>query len=85
MTQDKKNWQKRFFAIHQDFVLFSFKAHQVSKVTTQRIQRQNILMSDILLRYNSLPCGTQRCTRMATRHHGQRLRKKKTFMVGRSL
>ena len=32
MTQDKKNWQKRFFAIHQDFVLFSFKAHQVCEL-----------------------------------------------------
>ena len=31
--------------------------------------------AEILLRYNSLPCGIQCCCRMATRHHGQRLRK----------
>ena len=37
----------------------------------------------ILLHYNSLPCGTECCSRMAARP-GQRLRKK-TFIVGRSL
>ena len=29
----------------------------------------------LLLRYNSLPCGTECCSRMAARHHGQCLRK----------
>ena len=35
-----------------------------------------LLVSAILLRYNSLPCGTQYCSQMATGHYGQRLRKK---------
>ena len=34
-----------------------------------------VLQGKILLRYNSLPCGADCCSRMATRHHGQRLRK----------
>ena len=29
MTCDKKVWQKRYFAVHDTFVLYSFKAHQV--------------------------------------------------------
>jgi hypothetical protein len=29
MSTDGRNWQKRWFAIHKDFVLYSFKAHQV--------------------------------------------------------
>ena len=36
---------------------------------------QQLAMVAILLHYNSLLCGTQCCSRMATRHHGQRLRK----------
>ena len=31
-------------------------------------------INDILLRYNSLPCGTDCCSRMAARHHGHHLR-----------
>ena len=30
MSQDKKIWNKRWFAVHKDYVLYSFKAHQVS-------------------------------------------------------
>ena len=41
--------------------------------------RASSRINDILLPYNSLPCGTQCCTRMATRHHGQRLRKKDIY------
>lgn len=28
MSSDKKTWNRKFFAIHTDFVLYSFKAHQ---------------------------------------------------------
>jgi len=30
MSVDKKTWQRRWFSVHSDFVLYSFKAHQVS-------------------------------------------------------
>lgn len=29
MSVDKKTWQRRYFAVHKNFVLYSFKAHQV--------------------------------------------------------
>jgi len=29
MSSNARNWQRRWFAVHQDFVLYSFKAHQV--------------------------------------------------------
>ena len=46
-----------------------------SEITDIPLIESQRLKDDLLLRYNSLPCGTQCCSRMATRHHGQRLRK----------
>ena len=38
MTCDKKVWQKRYFAVHDNFTLYAFKAHQVGTLyyTTSR-------------------------------------------------
>ena len=30
MSLDKKTWHRRWFSVHSDFVLYSFKAHQVN-------------------------------------------------------
>ena len=29
MSSNARSWQRRWFAVHKDFVLYSFKAHQV--------------------------------------------------------
>ena len=29
MSVDNRTWQRRWFSVHSDFVLYSFKAHQV--------------------------------------------------------
>ena len=44
------------------------------EVTLELISLSQLIIT-LLLRYNSLPCGTHCCSRMATRYHGQRLRK----------
>ena len=31
MSSNARSWQRRWFAVHKDFVLYSFKAHQVSR------------------------------------------------------
>ena len=39
------------------------------------MSQTGVIKLQILFRYNSLPCGTEFCSRMAVKASGQRLRK----------
>ena len=60
------------------FIKYVPVAGTKSWVTTLVFKEKSVLFVTILLRYNSLQCGTECCSRMAARP-GQSLRKKDIY------
>ena len=59
MSQDRKTWHRRWFAVHEDFVMYSFKAHQVGPISqfhlnTLRLRQNGCHFADDIFKCNFL-------------------------------